>query len=244
MRITGTEPPLAASAGAPLVMALDDRFHRNVLFGQPLGDGGRGARLVARQQPDVIAALMALHRRLAHRGKLRRWAGRTARCAPRAPRRRCRTSTAEAVAAPPAPGPTSVSGLMPSASMVTALVTPITWAMARILAHHGRVHALLDALRRLHRHAQQLDAIAELVGGGEVGRRDRGNALHIDRALDRPWCRRRGSPASRASARCRGPRCRRSDRPRHSPAAARPSGTRRRTASPAPSGSGCNCRCR
>ncbi len=31
---------------------------------------------------------------------------------------------------PPAPGPTSVIGESPSASTVTALVTPMTWAMA------------------------------------------------------------------------------------------------------------------
>ena len=37
---------------------------------------------------------------------------------------------AEAVAMPPAPGPTSVIGVSPSASTVTALVTPMTWAMA------------------------------------------------------------------------------------------------------------------
>ena len=30
---------------------------------------------------------------------------------------------------------------------------------------------------------EQLDAIAEFVGGGEIGRRDRGNAFDIDRAL-------------------------------------------------------------
>ena len=39
-------------------------------------------------------------------------------------------TTAEAVAMPPAPGPTSVTGGMPSASMVTALVTSMTWAIA------------------------------------------------------------------------------------------------------------------
>ena len=31
---------------------------------------------------------------------------------------------------PPAPGPIKVIGSRPTASMVTALVTPITWAMA------------------------------------------------------------------------------------------------------------------
>ena len=34
---------------------------------------------------------------------------------------------------PPAPGPTSVIGAMPSASMVTALVTPITCAIGETL---------------------------------------------------------------------------------------------------------------
>ena len=38
-------------------------------------------------------------------------------------------TTAEAVAMPPAPGPTRVSSLTASASTVTALVTPITWAI-------------------------------------------------------------------------------------------------------------------
>src|SRR6267378_3028164 len=38
-------------------------------------------------------------------------------------------TTAEAVAAPPAPGPTSVIGGIPSPSMVTAFVTPITCAI-------------------------------------------------------------------------------------------------------------------
>ena len=39
-------------------------------------------------------------------------------------------TTAEAVAMPPAPGPTSVIGARPSASTVTALVTPMTCAIA------------------------------------------------------------------------------------------------------------------
>jgi hypothetical protein len=34
---------------------------------------------------------------------------------------------------------------MPSPSMVTALVTPITCAIEDV-AHHGRMHALLDAM--------------------------------------------------------------------------------------------------
>ena len=38
-------------------------------------------------------------------------------------------------------------------------------------------------LPRLHRDAEQLHAIAEFVGGGKIGRRNRGNAFDIDRAL-------------------------------------------------------------
>ena len=90
-------------------------------------------------------------------------------------------TTAEAVAMPPAPGPTSVIGAMRSASIVTALVTPMTWAIAECLAHHGRMHALLDAGVGALRDAEQLDAIAELVGGVEIGERDRVDALDIDR---------------------------------------------------------------
>ena len=67
-----------------------------------------------------------------------------------------------------------------SASTVTALVTPMTWAIAE-LGHHGRVHALLDALIGRDRNAEELDAVAELLGGIEVVRGDRGNALHVDR---------------------------------------------------------------
>src|ERR1700756_4564944 len=39
-------------------------------------------------------------------------------------------TTADAVAKPPAPGPTSVIGAIASTSTVTAFVTPITWAIA------------------------------------------------------------------------------------------------------------------
>ena len=90
-------------------------------------------------------------------------------------------TTAEAVAMPPAPGPTSVIACTASASTVTALVTPITWAMAESLRHHGRMHALLDALAGIDRDAEQLDAVAELVGPAQIVRRDRRDALDIDR---------------------------------------------------------------
>ena len=50
-----------------------------------------------------------------------------------------------------------------------------------VLRHHGRMHALLDAGFGSHRHAQQLDAVAELGRGVEIGERDRGNALDVNR---------------------------------------------------------------
>ena len=45
------------------------------------------------------------------------------------------------------------------------------------------MHALFDAFRGPHRDAQQLDAKAELFGGTQVLRRNRGNAFDINRAL-------------------------------------------------------------
>ena len=46
--------------------------------------------------------------------------------------------------------------------MVTALVTPITWAIEDDRGTMVRdVHALLDAFRGPHRNPEQLDAVAE-----------------------------------------------------------------------------------
>ena len=90
-----------------------------------------------------------------------------------------------------------------------------------VLRHHGRMHALLDALVGAHRDAEQLHAVAEFVGRIEIGGRDRRNALHINRRRIDLGAEGEARKDRRASARCRGPRCRRSDRPRHSRAAAR-----------------------
>ena len=43
------------------------------------------------------------------------------------------------------------------------------------------MHPLLDAGFGPHRHAKQLDAVAKLAGGIEIGERDRGDALDINR---------------------------------------------------------------
>ena len=50
----------------------------------------------------------------------------------------------------------------------------------RVLGHHGRVHALLDAALGHERDAEQLDAVAEVVGGLDVGLRDALDALDVD----------------------------------------------------------------
>ncbi len=68
---------------------------------------------------------------------------------------------------------------MVSASIATALVTPLTPAIDRALAHHGRMHALFDAGIGALRDAKQLHAITELVGGIEIGERDRFDAFDM-----------------------------------------------------------------
>ena len=148
MRTSGTgapERPCGSSVGGGLGALLEDALERDVGLGHAGRDAGRDAGPVVDGEADVIAALVALHRR--SRAPSR--AGRTGR-----PKRRralpsatsaMSATTAEAVASPPAPGPISVSSLTASASIVTAFVTPITWAMAEDARHHGRVDALLDA---------------------------------------------------------------------------------------------------
>ena len=89
--------------------------------------------------------------------------------------------TAEAVASPPAPGPTSISSCDMSASIVTALMTPSTSAIGERLRHQRRMHALLDALVGALRDAEQLDAVAEFVRRLDVGAGDALDALDIDR---------------------------------------------------------------
>ena len=52
--------------------------------------------------------------------------------------------------------------------------------MAESRRHHGRVHALLDAAFGHQRHAQQLDAVAQVVGRLDVRLRDALDALDMD----------------------------------------------------------------
>src|SRR5580704_10163374 len=68
-RLAGTARPRRLASRA--VMTLHDGFQRYVLLREPPRNGGGRARPVARQEPDVIAAFVMLHRRLAHRDHAR-----------------------------------------------------------------------------------------------------------------------------------------------------------------------------
>ena len=48
------------------------------------------------------------------------------------------------------------------------------------------MHALFNALGGPHRNPEQLDPISEFLGGAQIFRLDRRDALHIDRALGDP----------------------------------------------------------
>ena len=50
----------------------------------------------------------------------------------------------------------------------------------RVLRHHGRMHARLDAALGPRRDAQQLDAVAQVLGRFDVGLADRLDALDVD----------------------------------------------------------------
>ena len=90
-------------------------------------------------------------------------------------------ATAEAVASPPAPGPTRVSSPTASPSIETAFEHAHGLGERGALRHHGRVDALLDPVGRALGDAEQLDAEAEFVGRGEIGESDRLDALDRDR---------------------------------------------------------------
>src|ERR1700756_5731750 len=68
-RLVGT--PRLRGAARSGVVALHDRLQRNLLLRQTPRDRGRRARTVAGKEPDVIAAFVMLHRRLADRGHAR-----------------------------------------------------------------------------------------------------------------------------------------------------------------------------
>ena len=211
--------------------------------GHALRDRREGARPVVDRQADVVAALMRADRRLAVGLEVRRRAA----------------ESADAVAAgdvgdvahhrgggrvAAGAGPDSISWPTKSASTATALVTPSMRAIGRGLRHHRRVDALLDARLGAAGDAEQLDAVAELVGRLDVGLRDRRDALDIDRVgIDL------GAEGDRGQERelVRGVVALDVEG-RVGLGIAEPLGVGEAVgegeAAPAPSGSGCSCRCR
>ena len=88
--------------------------------------------------------------------------------------------TAEAVAAPPAPRPINTTSPTKSPLTATQFEHAVDLGDRRMFRHHGRVHALLDAALGAQRHAEQLDAVAEIAGRLDIGGRDRFDAFDID----------------------------------------------------------------
>ncbi len=186
MRITGTGP-VAAFASLPPCgpeprhqMALHNGFERYLLLCKTGRDGRGGARLVHSQQADVIAAFMHLHGRLAGGGEA---LGRTAeRRHPHAAGDIADIGNHRRGGRHSARAGTDQRDRRDALGIERDGVGHAHHLRDRgFLRHHGRMHALLDAAVGLHRNAEQLDAIAKLVGGREIGRLDRGNALDIDR---------------------------------------------------------------
>ena len=173
MRITGgRRAELRAGVDAGLRAAraaLHDALQRHLALAHAAGDAGHGAR-------PVVEPRGARSRRP---GAGRAW-------------RACRASSLAA-------GTPNGGGLSPRAMSTMSLATADAVALragagtgqqqvagevavdgdavgdagdlgdGRVLGHHGRMHALLDAALGHQRHAEQLDAVAEIVGRLDVG---------------------------------------------------------------------------
>jgi hypothetical protein len=105
------------------------------------------------------------------------------------------------------------------------------------------MHALLDAGFRLDGHAEELDPIAEVFRGIEIGERDRGDTFDVDGGSVELGAE---SEARQDGELLRGVVT--FDIERRIglgvPQPLRFAGNRRRRADPAPCARGCNCRCR
>src|SRR4029077_4508197 len=149
---------------------------------KPFGNGCRGSRLVARDQPNVVATFVPLHRCLSHAGEPRRrptkgGGAHTARdIANIGKDRGCSRRSARA-------GPDQGQWIYIRGIDRHGVGHTHDLSDGRVLANHRRMHTLFDALRGLHCDTQELHAIAEFVRRMQIGRCDRRNAFHIDRAL-------------------------------------------------------------
>src|SRR5262245_4886929 len=164
------------------IMALHNRFDRNVLLGKPFGNSRCGARLVAGDQPNVIAAFMPLHRRLSHVSQpCGRPSERSSADTPRDIANICQDGRSCRCA--PSPGSHQRQRIDVSRIDRHCIGHAHHLGDRGILAHHGRMHALLYPFWRLDRHAQELHPVAQLIRSRKVGRRNRRYALDVDRVL-------------------------------------------------------------
>src|SRR5580700_6316915 len=177
-RLAGTARP--GCIARPGAVTLHDGLQRYVLLRQPPRNGRGRTRPVAREQPNVIATFVMLHRRFAHR---RHAGGRTAERRRAHPASDIRQIGHYGGSRRHAAGARSNQGDRRQAFGIDRHRIGHAHDLrdGRILRHHGRVHALLDALPGLHRDAEELYAIAQLIGRIEIGQRDRRNPLDIDR---------------------------------------------------------------
>src|ERR1700689_4128097 len=159
-RLAGTARP--GGIARPGTVTLHDGFQRYVLLRQPPRDGRGRARPVAGEQPDVIAAFVMLHRRLAHRRHARGWA---------TERRRAHTAGDigkighHGGSRRHAAGAGTDQGDRRQALGIDRHRIGHAHDLRdrRIFRHHRRVHTLFDALPGLHRHAKEFYAIAQLI---------------------------------------------------------------------------------
>src|SRR6516165_5106899 len=159
--------------------ALDDAFERYALLCHAARDGGKGAGAVIDREPDVVAAFVTSHLglhvrpeifRLCDKGRENVALGNVDEVADDRRRRRA--------------GACARADQHERAHKVSVNADAVRHAVDRsddrIFRHHGRMHTLLDAAVGARGDAEQLDAVAEIVGGFDVGRGNVLDPLDID----------------------------------------------------------------
>src|SRR3981081_757430 len=158
---------IVAPMGLRAMVALHDRFERDLLGRQKPGDRREGSGPVDRGEPDIIAALVALHGGLLDGGQPP--AGAAERRAAHAARDVADVGDHRRggrVSARPGPAPRARRQAFGLDRHRIGHAHHL--GDGGILGHHGGMHALLDPLFGAHRDPEQFDAVAELVGGPEL----------------------------------------------------------------------------
>jgi len=180
-RRMGDEDDIDAIARRAPRAALHDAFKRYAALRHARRDLGEGAGDVAHRHADVIAAFVTLHR---HTLELRELRGRQTE------RRRTHPLGDVGDVGDDRRGRRVAAGAWPNKRQLMHRVGVDGDGVqdahhlgdGGILADHRRMNALLDPLSGALRDAEQLDAVAKLRRGVDVGERHALNALDIDRA--------------------------------------------------------------